>query len=31
MATCEELGITRDDFLELALDAMKARADEIGL
>jgi hypothetical protein len=31
MATCEELGISRDDFLALALDAMKARADEIGL
>ena len=31
MATCEELGITRDEFLALALEAMKARADEIGL
>ncbi len=31
MATCEQLGISRDDFLALALDAMKADADEIGL
>ncbi len=31
MATCEELGIERDEFLGIALDAMKARADEIGL
>ncbi len=31
MATCEELGLERDEFLGIALDAMKARADEIGL
>lgn len=30
MATCEDLGLERDAFLELALNAMKARADEIG-
>ena len=31
MATCEDLGIARDDFLALALEAMQARASEIGL
>ncbi len=31
MAACEELGMTRDDFLQLALDAMRARAADIGL
>jgi len=31
MATCEDIGLERDAFLELALAAMKARADEIGL
>lgn len=31
MATCEQIGITRDDFLALALDAMKAHAEELGL
>ncbi len=31
MATCEEIGIPRDDFLALALDAMKAHAAELGL
>ncbi len=31
MATCEDMGIPRDEFLALALDAMKARAAEIGL
>jgi hypothetical protein len=31
MAACEELGMTREEFLSLALDAMKARASEIGL
>ena len=30
MAGCEELGIERDEFLELALSAMQARAAEIG-
>lgn len=31
MATCEELGLDRATFLGIALDAMKARAAEIGL
>jgi len=31
MAGCELLGLERDEFLELALDAMKARKVEIGL
>ncbi|MDO8848091.1 MAG: HD domain-containing protein [Coriobacteriia bacterium] len=31
MAACEELDLTREEFLELALSAMQARADEIGL
>jgi hypothetical protein len=31
MVACEELGMTREEFLALALDAMKARAEEIGL
>lgn len=31
MATCERLGLTRDDFLALSLGAMQARADELGL
>jgi len=31
MATCEDLGLTREEFLGIALDAMKARAAEIGL
>jgi hypothetical protein len=31
MATCEDIGIERDDFLALSLDAMKAHAAEIGL
>jgi predicted hydrolase (HD superfamily) len=31
MAACEELGLSREEFLSLALDAMKARANEIGL
>lgn len=30
MASCEALGLARDEFLELALEAMKARATEIG-
>jgi signal transduction histidine kinase len=30
MATCEELGIGRDEFLALALEAMKARVTEMG-
>jgi putative nucleotidyltransferase with HDIG domain len=31
MAGCEKLGIERDEYLQLALDAMQARAAEIGL
>ena len=31
MAGCELLGLERDEFLALALDAMKARKGEIGL
>jgi predicted hydrolase (HD superfamily) len=31
MAGCEALGIERDEFLQLALTAMQARASEIGL
>jgi hypothetical protein len=31
MAACEEIGLERDEFLALALDAMKARSGEIGL
>jgi predicted hydrolase (HD superfamily) len=31
MAACEDLGLTREEFLALALAAMQARADEIGL
>jgi uncharacterized protein len=31
MAGCERLGIERDEFLQLALEAMQARASEIGL
>lgn len=31
MAGCEQLGLERDDFLELALNAMQARKAEIGL
>lgn len=31
MAACEDLGMSRDGFLQLALDAMQARAAEIGL
>lgn len=31
MAACEDLGMSREEFLTLALDAMKARAGEIGL
>jgi predicted hydrolase (HD superfamily) len=31
MATCEELGLERDEFLEISLEAMKERADELGL
>jgi putative nucleotidyltransferase with HDIG domain len=31
MATCEELGLERDEFLALALEAMKERAEELGL
>jgi putative nucleotidyltransferase with HDIG domain len=31
MATCEELGLSREEFLGLALGAMKARSAELGL
>ena len=31
MATCEEIGIPRDEFLALSLAAMQARAEELGL
>lgn len=31
MGACEELGMTREEFLGLALQAMQARAAEIGL
>jgi putative nucleotidyltransferase with HDIG domain len=31
MAACEELDLTREEFLALALEAMQARAGEIGL
>ncbi|MDY0340090.1 MAG: HD domain-containing protein [Coriobacteriia bacterium] len=31
MIACEELGLTRDEFLSLALAAMQERASEIGL
>ncbi|MDO9556464.1 MAG: HD domain-containing protein [Coriobacteriia bacterium] len=31
MATCEGLGMARDDFLQLALAAMQGRAGDIGL
>lgn len=31
MAACEELGLSREEFLSLSLSAMQARAAEIGL
>jgi hypothetical protein len=31
MAACEDLGLTREEFLALSLQAMQARAAEIGL
>lgn len=31
MATCEEIGIPRDEFLALSLAAMQAHAEELGL
>jgi len=31
MAGCDRLGLERDEFLGLALDAMKARAGDVGL
>lgn len=31
MAVCEEIGLPREEFLGIALDAMKARAGDIGL
>ena len=31
MAACEEIGLERDEFLALALDAMQARSGDVGL
>jgi putative nucleotidyltransferase with HDIG domain len=31
MATCEDLGLTREEFLGISLGAMRARAAELGL
>lgn len=31
MDTCTDLGLTREEFLAISLEAMKARADELGL
>ena len=31
MATCEEMGIERDEFLDLSLSAMQAHASDLGL
>jgi uncharacterized protein len=31
MAGCEKLGLERDEFLQTALDAMQARASDVGL
>jgi len=31
MASCSELGLERDEFLALSLEAMQARSDELGL
>lgn len=31
MAACEEMGLSREEFLGISLDAMKARASEVGL
>jgi len=31
MATCEQLGLSREEFLELSLSAMQAHAEELGL
>jgi uncharacterized protein len=31
MAGCEQLGLERDEYLQLALEAMQARASEVGL
>ncbi|TLM89636.1 MAG: HD domain-containing protein [Actinobacteria bacterium] len=31
MASCEQLGMTREEFLGVALAAMQARSDELGL
>ncbi len=31
MAACEELGLERDEFLQIALDSMRDRAADIGL
>lgn len=31
MAECEQLGLERDEFLQISLEAMQARASELGL
>jgi len=31
MATCSEIGLARDEFLALALEAMQMHASELGL
>ncbi len=31
MGSCEEMGLERDEFLQLSLEAMQARSDELGL
>jgi putative nucleotidyltransferase with HDIG domain len=31
MGSCEEMGMERDEFLQLSLEAMQARSDELGL
>jgi uncharacterized protein len=31
MAGCEQLGLERDEYLQIALEAMQARASEVGL
>ena len=31
MAACEELGMSREEFLQLALTSMQARAGDVGL
>jgi hypothetical protein len=31
MAGCEQLGLERDEYLQISLEAMQARASEVGL